>query len=224
MTGQTTKAPGWYLDPEDPAFIRYWDGRLWSEQRRPRPGWAPPMTPEEEAAHHAAMRRRTWYLRGAGTLAVGALVVLTLLAVRSDLPDIPARSVADTGFTTAAQGICARRMPAIRNQPTPPGEKDLDEALQLAAKVERTATELSSVLGELRGLPVAAADQAEVGAWLDDWQRFVEVGHRYAAALRTDKPSHYTKVGKEGNAPSRRIYVFAKANGMPDCVFEVDNT
>lgn len=27
--------PGWYVDPEHPGSERYWDGNLWTEQRRP---------------------------------------------------------------------------------------------------------------------------------------------------------------------------------------------
>lgn len=27
--------PGWYVDPEYPGSERYWDGRSWSDQRRP---------------------------------------------------------------------------------------------------------------------------------------------------------------------------------------------
>ena len=217
---QTTKAPGWYRDPEDPAFIRYWDGGHWTDERRPRPSWAPAMTPEEEAAHRAAMRRRRWYLRGAGSIVLGALVVLTLLAIRSDVPSIPPRSVGDTAFTTAAEGVCARLMPPILAQPPEPGGDDTPPAdEQLARRVERTATDLAGVLVQLRAIPVSAADKGRVDGWFADWDRFVDVGHRYAAALRRGKPSEFTKVGKEGDAPSRRIYQFARANGMPSCVF-----
>ena len=217
---QTTKAPGWYRDPEDPAFIRYWDGAHWTDQRRDRPAWAPAMSVEEEAAHRAAMRRRKWWMRGAGTLVVGALLVLTLLAIRSDVPAIPPRTVDDTSFTAAAQDVCAKRMPAILEQPPTPGDDDVPDAdEQLAQRVERTATDLSGVLVELRRIPVAAPDRAEVDGWLRDWDTFIDVGHRYAAALRGGKPSEFRRVGDEGTEPSRRIYVFAKANGMPDCVF-----
>lgn len=217
---QTTKAPGWYRDPEDPALIRYWDGSHWTDKRRPRPEWAPAMTPAEEAAHRAALRRRRWYLRGGGTIAVGALVVLTLLAIRADVPAIPPRSVEDTAFTAAAESVCARTMPAILEQPPEPGGDDeppADEAF--AQRIEKTATDLSGVLAELRRIPVAAPDRPEIEAWLGDWALFIDVGHRYAAAVRRGKPSEFKKVGAQGDAPSRRIYQFSKANDMPSCVF-----
>ncbi|HVF73465.1 MAG TPA: DUF2510 domain-containing protein [Acidimicrobiales bacterium] len=217
---QSTKAPGWYRDPEDPAFIRYWDGAHWTDQRRDRPAWAPAMTAEEEAAHRAALRRRKWWMRGAGSLLMVALLVATLFAIRSDVPSIPARTVEDTAFTDAAQQVCARRMPAILKQPPEPGGEDKPNAdEQLAQRVERTATDLSGVMTELRAIPVAEPDRVEVEGWFRDWATFIDVGHRYAGALRRGKPAEFRKVGDEGTAPSRRIYVFAKANGMPDCVF-----
>ena len=219
---QTTKAPGWYRDPEDPALIRYWDGSHWSDKRRPRPDWAPALTPAEEAAHRAAMRRRRWYLRGAGTIAFGALVVLTLFAIRSDVPAIPPRSVDDTAFTAAAEAVCARTMPAILEQPPEPGGDDEPPAgEELARRIEKTATDLTGVLAELRRIPVAEPDRVEVEAWLGDWQLFIDVGHRYAAAVRRGKPSQFKKVSAEGDAPSRRIYQFSNANDMPSCVFSM---
>ncbi len=31
--------PGWYVSPDDPGALRYWDGRSWTERSRPRPPW-----------------------------------------------------------------------------------------------------------------------------------------------------------------------------------------
>ena len=222
MSTTGTKSPGWYTDPDDPGVIRYWDGAGWTEERRPRPSWAPPLDPEEAARHEEAMRRRRkWWARGVGSLLAGALLVATLFAVRGDVPAIPARTVDDTAFTDAANALCAKAMPAIRRQPPQPGGDDkpsADEAF--ARRVERTATDLEAVVVDLRGLAVADADRDEIDRWLADWDEFVSVGHRYAAALRTGDREHYTAVGAEGDAPSRRIYAFSKANGMPECVFE----
>lgn len=222
MSTTGTKSPGWYTDPDDPGLIRYWNGAVWTEERRPRPSWAPPLDPEEAARHEEAIRqRRKWWARGVGSLLVGALLVATLFAVRGDVPAIPARTVEDTAFTDAANALCAEAMPAIRRQPPQVGSDDkpsADEAL--ARRVERTATDLEAVVVDLRGLPVADADRDEVDRWLADWDRFVDVGHRYAVALRTADRERYTAVAAEGDAPSRRIFAFSKANGMPECVFQ----
>ena len=31
--------PGWYVSPDDPGALRYWDGTSWSGRSRPRPPW-----------------------------------------------------------------------------------------------------------------------------------------------------------------------------------------
>lgn len=222
MTDTHTKAPGWYTDPEDPALIRYWDGQAWTSRLRPRPAWAPPLDDEAAARHHAAMqRRRRRWAQGVGTLLVGALVVLTLFAIRGDVPAIPERTVTDTAFTGAANRLCGQRMPDIRRQPPQPGGEDRPDADEaLAQRVERTADDLAALVGELRALPVAAADRSEVEGWFRDWDRFVNVGHRYADAIRNEGTRTRNEVATEGNEPSRRVYAFAMANGMPECVLD----
>lgn len=215
---QATKAPGWYTDPEDPALIRYWAGDHWTDQWRERPAWGPALTPEQEAAHRAAMRRRRWWMSGLGSVLVVAMAVLVLYSLRGDTPSIPPRSVDDTAFTTAANDLCARSMPAIKSQPPQTGSKEklgADEAT--ARQVERSAADMAGLVAGLRKLPVAAPDQAEVAAWFGEWDRFIDAGRRFAAALRRGMRREYEAVATEAVEPSRAIFRFAKANGMPQC-------
>jgi len=37
--GRERRAPGWYVDPDDPDALRHWGGWSWGTRRRPRPGW-----------------------------------------------------------------------------------------------------------------------------------------------------------------------------------------
>ena len=220
MSTTSTKSPGWYTDPDDPGVIRYWDGGGWTDHTRPRPAWAPPLDPDEVARHEAATaRRRKWWTRGVGSLLAGLLVVLTIFAVRGDAPAVPDRTVEDRAFTDAAQALCAERMPAIRRQPPQVGDDEdrpsADEAL--ARRVGRTADDLGALVADLRALPVAEADADKVARWFAHWDEFVAAGHRYADALRTGDREEYTAVAAQAVEPSRRIYAFAHANGMPDC-------
>lgn len=42
MTGQSPQPPGWYPDPAQPGFLRYWDGTEWSTHTHPLPVPTPP--------------------------------------------------------------------------------------------------------------------------------------------------------------------------------------
>ena len=36
---------GWYPDPQDPRYVRYWNGAAWTDQLAPRPPDPPPPPP-----------------------------------------------------------------------------------------------------------------------------------------------------------------------------------
>jgi hypothetical protein len=40
---------GWYADPQDPRYLRYWDGAAWTDQRAPLPQAPPPTSPPPPA-------------------------------------------------------------------------------------------------------------------------------------------------------------------------------
>lgn len=224
MNSQQTKAPGWYTDPRDDALIRYWDGRRWTDRRRPRPAWAgsgegPPVEAPAPAPGGGApgRRRLTFWVAALGCLAA-ALVTATWLTLRTE--PLPPRTVEDTAFISAAQATCLRTLPALQAARPQVGERrDPGTLEEVAASVERTATALEGVAAELRALPVAEGDRAPVMAWLDDWARFTAVGHRYAVALRQGDARRYSAVSVEGDAPLKAVYRFARANNMPACTF-----
>ena len=151
-----------------------------------------------------------------GALGVGALVLVGAGALRSG-PDLPPRTVEDRSFTRRADAVCARALPALREERPERGEGQQDTG-DVAASVDRAADRLAGVVAELRALPVAATDQADVDRWLDDWDAYVAVGHRYSDALRDGTEKTYTSVAALGNPLARRIFLFSRANGMPECV------
>jgi len=49
----TETRAGWYADPQDPRYLRYWDGVAWTDQRAPLPQ-APPPPPAGPVAPRSA--------------------------------------------------------------------------------------------------------------------------------------------------------------------------
>jgi len=45
MSDVSQPQAGWYIDPEQPALQRYWDGAQWTERTAPAPSAAPPAAP-----------------------------------------------------------------------------------------------------------------------------------------------------------------------------------
>lgn len=55
--------------------------------------------------------------------------------------------------------------------------------------------------------------------WVRDWREFMDVGPRYADALRTGDPAVYEPIGNEGDRPVSEANAVARDNGMEACVF-----
>lgn len=218
MEQSPTQAPGWYADPENTELIRYWDGRSWTDQRRQRPTWA--AGPSTRDSSPEAARRRRWWAAGAVALASVAFFIALLLLVTAPKIKIPKRTIHDTTFTRAANALCRREVAPLRTERPQPGtHHDLESERRTADHVDDVTGKLRAAANDLRALPVAATDQPAVNRWLDSWDRYVIVGQRYAASLRQGDPNAYTRIAREGNDLSRDVYVFAQANGMPECQF-----
>ena len=223
------RVPGWHPDPEDPSFLRHWDGRRWGRERRPRPSWVPltpdlvvPLVeapgPEPGTAGrtpHGRSRHRRWWLLAGGAVLFGVVLVL-VPAWLDTAPDIPPRSVGDVSFTQKAEALCAKALPPLRAA-RPESREDTGTATEFARRIDRAADGLEDVARDLRAIPVAPADAAEVDRWLDDWDDYVAVGRRYADRIRAEQGSATEEIGDEGARISTSIFVFARSNGMPSC-------
>jgi hypothetical protein len=70
-------APGWYTDPADPAWQRYWDGTAWTVHRRPLP---PSSEPSREPAKSWPQRIAEWFETGTAAVRFAKAVVSLLAA------------------------------------------------------------------------------------------------------------------------------------------------
>ena len=216
------RVPGWHPDPEDPSLLRHWDGRRWGADRKPRPSWAPAppsrssgRTGKGDDGPPPPRPRRRWWLLALGA-AVAAVLVVALPRWLDTTPAIPPRTVGDVAFTRQADAVCARALPALRRD-RPQSREDTGSPAELARRIEGAADGLAEVAGRLRALPVAEADGPEVDRWLDDWDTYIGLGRRYAERVRGGDERAFDQIADEGTPLSRRIFVFAKANGMPSC-------
>ncbi len=142
---------------------------------------------------------------------------LTWAAGRRGL-DLPPRTVEDEEFVRQANTACERSLRPLREERDRRQRGESDEAA-LRRRVERAADEIERLSGEVRALPVAPDDQPDVHRWLDDWGAFVAVGRRFADAIGREDSKSYGQIVAESTELSERIFVFARANGMPECTF-----
>lgn len=148
--------------------------------------------------------------------AAGLIVAAALLAgACGGGPE--AQTIDDPQFTSAAQALCAEQLPPLRaditdDTPREPGE--------VAPVVDERADDLEAVVVELRRIDVDPAARAVVDGWFEDWDLYIDVGRRYADALRGGDPDEYSKVAAEGSEPQARISTFARTNDFEACALD----
>jgi uncharacterized protein DUF2510 len=70
--------PGWYTDPADASWQRYWDGTAWTIHRRPLP---PPGEPSREQATSWPKRVTEWFDTGTAAVRFAKAVTSLLVAL-----------------------------------------------------------------------------------------------------------------------------------------------
>jgi hypothetical protein len=125
-------------------------------------------------------------------------------------------TVDDEEFLADAEAVCERARDVLTDAAQARGDDELSPEEQAAA-VDATVETLSSMVRDLRDLQPAGAEGAEVGAWLEDWQRVLDSGRRTAEALRRDDRDAAEEAALAGQDPARAVNAFAGANGLPAC-------
>ncbi|MBW3615842.1 MAG: DUF2510 domain-containing protein, partial [Actinobacteria bacterium] len=70
--------PAWYPDPKDPARVRRWDGRAWTNDVRPLPEWLRTLRLSAGPAVQASRSSRGLWATSAALLVLGALLMVIL--------------------------------------------------------------------------------------------------------------------------------------------------
>ena len=217
MSPDRPGAPGWYPDPADDTRMRRWDGNQWTGDSRERPPWAPPGAIAREVATRKP-RGKHWL-----ALLVAAMILFVGVSYKglTAKPDLPDRSIFDAQFIAAANDTCRDEIVALKSERPRPGSRegrDPGSHDDVARTVEDVAKRLDAIADRLRRLPVLAEDEADVAGWLADWDRYIALGHDYAAAVREDH-RRQGDIAEEGVATARRATLFAEANKLDACMF-----
>lgn len=123
----------------------------------------------------------------------------------------------DPRFAGQAERICSQELPPLRADLS---DDEPREPAEVAPTIDDRAASLEALVRSLRALPVKPAARAEVDEWFGDWRRYIDVGRRYADALRDGDPDRYSAVADEGLEPQARISAFARANGFKSCALD----
>jgi hypothetical protein len=145
---------------------------------------------------------------------IGCVALASLLTLAACGSNKPPKTISDPAFVRQANAVCAASVPQLRA----PDRKATSTTTLRVATLEGTAAGLAKVAAQLRKIEVRPDDAAKVDAWLDEWDRFVTVGHRYAAAVMANDQKTLSKVDDEAVAVIERIGKFARGNGIDDCV------
>jgi hypothetical protein len=147
-------------------------------------------------------------------IAACASALLLSLALAACGEATPPRTITDSAFVKQANTVCKASIPQLRA----PERKATSTTDLRPENLEHIAAGLERVTAELRAIDVQAGDKAEVDAWLANWDRFVAVGRKYAAAVKANDQERFSKIDDEAIALTERIGKFARGNGITDCI------
>ena len=114
-----------------------------------------------------------------------------------------------------AEGVCSEGKTELADLPPPPESPTVE---QRAKGVERMTSVFERLVARLREL-AEPGENATYDQWIEDWRDFLQVGPKYAAALRTGDPAVYKRAGNAGDKPAVLTNWFARVNEINTCIF-----
>ena len=151
-----------------------------------------------------------WWTSAALLLAGGLVMAFLGFSEPTADPD----RLGDRTFARAADDRCAATGSELGD-----GVGKVLEGDAEVARIERITSAWERTAVDLRAMPVAPADARRVEQWLTTWDRWVELGHEYAEALRVGADEDARSILDEAAAPQATLRRFAVVNGMDDCAF-----
>ena len=119
-------------------------------------------------------------------------------------------------FTHDAEDICMRTVAAVDRLPgAAKATGPEDRATQLVAATllfEQMVAELRAEADDVVG-----ADADLLGAWLADWETYLQDRRAYAETLAGGSDPPFTVTARDGEGVTGFIDIFAEVNAMPSC-------
>jgi hypothetical protein len=187
-------------DDDLPQLIPGWvPGPGWQRREQPRP------------ARRATDRRR---LRNGLLVAAALLTALAFLAAFSSSVSSITPTIGDDAFARSANALCLPVAERLADAGAP--EREPSDA-ERAEAIEARVAALTEMVDAVARLEPAAADEAKVEAWLDDWRAVLRSGRDTAAARRAGDDDAAAAASRAGQSPAARVDAFAVANAMGAC-------
>lgn len=206
---RSSHPPAWYPDPHDPARIRRWNGRTWTDDVRPLPDWLRTLRLSPGPPNRVPRTSSRLWATSAALLLIGAVLMAMLGTSRDDVDRLQ-----DKAFIASANDRCAATEVSVIT----PNRRHLDGAAE-AARIDALAAGWETMIDDLRQLPRTPEDAPKIDRWLRSWDQWTTNGRAYADALRARDEREATRVLERSEPHNAAKTRFALVNGMNDCLF-----
>ena len=150
-------------------------------------------------------------------IAIGIAIRFAFVTSPDQAATNRAPRIHDTAFEQAATTVCKRYVTLFDTETTLGKTPSNAESAAFLASI---AASFDRMVGELRSLPVAAADRPAVDAWLGQWNEYDAYGHQFAAAVAQGAEGPLVAHDKNRiDGLQRDRNGFARANHMSACAF-----
>lgn len=197
-----------------------------SHERREVQHWLDSLRGSDDPEAAGAGRNAAWLPRGraGATVAIVALMAMAGFWIWAFSPLAPSGHpdvLHNIVFTHDAEDICSRVVAAAGELP---GAAEATGPEDRAMQIRAATLMFDGMVTELRAEAddVVGSDAELVGAWLADWESYLDDRRAYAATLAGGSDPAFTVTARDGDAVTSYIDIFAEVNAMPSCATPED--